>query len=144
MNFALSFRPIFIWLFVISGVNLDKTKRKWGLYFSIIVCLFWTVCIRMPYYSYNIYEGIMHVDPDNTSPIFTLSYRIHRIMGGVLQIAIAVALIYSYLGKWKSFWEKLQQLEDAIGDEGAFYRQLQREITAGLALVFLVSQHFFY
>jgi len=86
----------------------------------------------------------MHVDPDNTSPIFTLSYRIHRIMGGVLQIAIAVALIYSYLGKWKSFWEKLQQLEDAIGDEGAFYRQLQREITAGLALVFLVSQHFFY
>ena len=50
-----------------------------------------------------------------------------------------IALVGSYLRKWTFFWEKLKQLEDAIGDEGAFYRQLRRETTGGLVLIFLVT-----
>ena len=50
-----------------------------------------------------------------------------------------IASIGSYYRKWTFFWEKLKQLEDAIGDEGAFYRQLRRETIGGLVLIFLVS-----
>ena len=52
---------------------------------------------------------------------------------------LPITIIRSYFWKWKPFWRKLQELGDAISDEGEFYRQLRRETTGGFVLIFLVS-----
>ena len=142
MNFAWSFRPIFIWFFAMVGVNLDESKAKTrlGMYLSIFISLFWIFCLKIPLYSLRIYNGIIFDDPGSTSMVFIMNNNIKWIMGGVLHIIFPMALIFSYYWKWKPFWRKLQQMEDAIGQEGAFYRQLRWETTGGLILIFMVFQ----
>ena len=145
MDFAWSFKPIFIWLYAMFGIDLDKSKRKsrWRRYFSIFLCFVWIFCFTIPLSSRFILQFFMQ-ERNDTPFIFRINWRIIIIIQSILLTSFMIALVGSYFRKWTFFWEKLKQLEDAIGDEGAFYRQLQREITAGLALVFLVSQHFFY
>jgi len=140
MNFAWSLKPIFIWIFAIFGIDLDKSKQKagWPLYLSISLCLFWILCLKIPFYSARIYEGLMYDNFGRTSFVFKINFKMIWILSGVLHISFSISMIGSYFGKWKSVWEKMQQLQYAIGDDGAFYRQLRREITAGLAVILVV------
>ena len=141
MNFAWSFRPIFIWFFAIFGVNLDESKAKTrlGMYLSIFISLFWILCLRIPLYSLIIYNKIIFDDPGNTSMVIFINNNIKWIISGVVHMILPITIICSYFWKWKPFWRKLQELGDAISDEGEFYRQLRRETTGGLVLIFLVS-----
>lgn len=146
MNFAWSFKPIFLWLFAIVGIDLDESKRKsrCAIYLSIFICLFWALGLKIPYHTCMIYYELMSNVVDETSFVSQTNLIVILILGGVSHISIQIALIGSYFGKWKSFWEKLQLLQDAIGDEGSFYRQLRRETIKGLVLIFLVYQPCFY
>ena len=78
MNFAWSFRPIFIWFFAMVGVNLDESKAKTrlGMYLSIFISLFWILCLKIPLYSLRIYNGIIFDDPGNTSRVFIINNNI--------------------------------------------------------------------
>ena len=142
MNFAWSFKPIFVWLFAILGLDLDESKRKSRCtrHVSIFVCLFWAFGVKIPYYSYRMYQKLTYVKLDGKSFIVITNNKITLAMNGLMYIWFHIALMVSYFGKWKSFRGKLQLLEDAIGYEGEFYRQLRREITGGIFIIFLVRQ----
>ena len=141
MNFAWSFRPIFIWFFAIFGVNLDESKAKprCAMFLPLFISLFWILCLRIPLYSLRIYNEIIFDDPGITSMVFIINNNIICIISGLVHMILPITIICLYFWKWKPFWRKLQELGNAIGDEGEFYRQLRRETTGGLVLIFLVS-----
>ena len=141
MDFAWSFRPIFIWFFAIFGVNLDESKAKprCAMFLPLFISLFWILCLRIPVYSLRIYNEIIFDDPGITSRVFIMNNNIKWIISGVVHMIFPITIICLYFWKWKPFWRKLQELGDVISDEGEFYRQLRRETTGGLVLIFLVS-----
>ena len=146
MNFAWSFKPIFIWFFATFGFDMSgsKGKSRCAIHLSIFISLFWLFVVKIPFYSIRIYRRLTDSNFDGTSFVFDTNSKIVSIVSNFLEILFTIVLMVSYFGKWKSFWEKLQQLEDDMSCEDTFYRQLRRETTGGLVLFLLVYQRYFY
>ena len=142
MNFTWSLKPIFIWFVVIFGIDLDRSKKtsKSCLNFMAFLCLFWFICISIPLNGYYIVTGIsLHSDAFNLSLVYIISNKINWILVGILGISFHASIIVSAFGKWKSLWENFKQMQEAIGDESAFYQQLRHRTNRGLIIIFMVN-----
>ena len=95
MNFAWSFKPIFVWLFAILGLDLDESKKKSRCtrHLSIFVCLFWAFGVKIPYYSYRMYQKLTYVKLDGKSFIVITNNKITLAMNGLMYIWFHIALM---------------------------------------------------
>ena len=62
------------------------------------------------------------------------------ILCAIFNILIHISILVSTNGKWKTLWEKLQLLQEYIGDEDRFYRQLRHHTIQGLILFSVVNK----
>ena len=144
MNFRWSLKPVFIWLAVTFGVDLDRSKNtaKNGLGLVTFLCLSWLVCINIPLNLNYVVKGTELLTNSSSSNSF-----VHRINEGIGWIFCAIfntfihiSILVSSNGKWKTLWEKLHQLQEYIGDEGRFYRQLRLYTIQGLMIFTVVNK----
>ena len=61
------------------------------------------------------------------------------ILFSILSTLIQILILVSTNGKWKTLWEKLQLLQEYIGDEDRFYRQLRHHAIQGLMIFIVVK-----
>ena len=61
------------------------------------------------------------------------------ILCAIFNILIHISILVSTNGKWKTLWEKFQLLQENIGDESRFYRQLRHHTIRGLKIFSLVN-----
>ena len=142
MNFAWSLKPVFIWFTAISGIDLDLSRQqpRWTLYLSTFLCAIFVVCLCVPCAVWQIVEGVFYNDESITdSIVFKINIKIILIVEGILNVFFCIYIIVSLLGKWKPLWERLQELQDVLGDESELYGQLRRGVTLGLILIVMVS-----
>ena len=143
MNFGWSLKPIFVLLAITYGIDLDRSKKKSmiGLCLTTFLCFFWLVCINIPINSYYVVKGtkLVTISTSSKSFVYNISEGIGWIISGILSISIHISILVSNSGKWKTFWEKLQLLQEYIGDEGRFYRQMRHHTIQGLMIVSLVN-----
>jgi len=141
MNFAWSLKPVFIWFTAISGIDLDLSRQqpRWTLYLSTFLCAIFVVCLCVPCAVWQIVEGVFYNDESITdSIVFKINIKIILIVEGILNVFFCIYIIVSLLGKWKPLWERLQELQDVLGDESELYGQLRRGVTLGLILIIMV------
>ena len=144
MNFGWSLKPVFIWFAVTFGIDLDRSKKKSkvGRRLATFLCLFWLVCINIPLNLYHIVKGTELLTNSSSSNSF-----VHRINEGIGWIFCAIfntfihiSILVSSNGKWKTLLEKLHRLQEYIGDEGRFYRQLRLYTIQGLMIFTVVNK----
>ena len=79
----------------------------------------------------------------NVSSSKSFVYNVNEATGwiipGILNILLLVTIVYSSFGKWKSLWERLQRLQDDIGENPALFHQLGQHTNQGLLIFFLVK-----
>ena len=71
--------------------------------------------------------------------VYNINNGIDWILTSVLSILIHILILISTNGKWKTLWEKLQLLQEYIGDEDRFYRQLRHHTIQGLKIFIVVN-----
>ena len=143
MNFGWSLKPIFVLFTVTFGIDLNKSKKKStiGLCLTTFFCVSWLVCINIPLNLYYIVEGTKMVTNSSSrkSFVYDINEAFDWILSSIFSILIHILILVSTNGKWKTLWEKLQLLQEYIGDEGRFYRQLRHYTIQGLTIFFVVN-----
>ena len=144
MNFGWSLKPVFIWLAVTFGVDLDRSKNtaKNGLRLVTFLCLSWLVCINIPLNLNYVVKGTELLTNSSSSKSFVSNVNegIGWISCAIFNITIHILILVSANGKWKSLWEKFQLLQEYIDDEGRFYRQLRLHTIQGLVIFIVVNK----
>ena len=140
MNFAWSLKPIFIWFTILFGTDLDRSeaKSKFRRCLSIIICLFWLLCFSIPFSAYSLYLGVTK-NRYPTSFYKQTNWQIDLFGYGTLITLFHVSILFAAFVKWRPLWEKLQRIQDAIGEDRQFYRQIRRDATMGLILLLMVT-----
>ena len=143
MNFGWSLKPVFIWFIITFGINLDRSKKKStiGLCLTSFFCVSWLVCINIPLNLYHVVQGTELLTNLSSSKSFVhnINEGIGWILCAIFNISIHILILVSSNRKWKPLWEKLQLVQDNIGDEDRFYRQLHRHTIQGLMMFFVVN-----
>ena len=141
MNFGWSLKPVFIWFAVTFGIDLDRSKKKSkvGRRLATFLCLSWLVCINIPLNLNYVVKGTEFLTNSSSSKslVSNVNEGIGWISCAIFNITIHILILVSANGKWKSLWEKFQLLQEYIGDEGRFYRQLRLYTIQGL-MIFIV------
>ena len=142
MNFGWSLKPVFIWFAVTFGIDLDRSKKKSkvGRRWATFLCIF-------GFFGFNISINLMYMvqgskeftkSSSSKSFVYNVNAAISWIIPGILNILLLVTIVYSSFGKWKSLWERLQRLQDDIGENPIFH-QLRQHTNQGLLIFFLVK-----
>ena len=138
MNFAWSFKPFFNLFRAIYGIDLDESViSKWGRYFLNFLCLFWFVCFNIPTSVFLLIEGFEKTS--HTLRSKEMNDKLHYIAPAILIFSFHVSFLASVFRKWKPLWEKLLYIQNIIGNDRAFYRQLRRDAFMGMILIFMVN-----
>lgn len=142
MDFEWSLKPIFIWLVMTFGIDLNRSRKTAmrGKCFTTLLCLFWFVGITVPLNMFCIAVGIsMKDEPFSLSFVYNVNYRISWILTGILDLSFHASVLFSTFGKWESLWKKLQQLQDVIDDDCVLYPRLRHHAVQGLIIVSTVN-----
>ena len=109
--------------------------------FDFFFSVFWLVCINIPLNLFYLVEGTKEFTNSSSSKSFV--YNINRaidwIFSAALNVSIHILILVSTNDKWKTLWEKFQLLQEYIGDEGRFYRQLRHHTIQGLMIFSVVN-----
>ena len=140
MNFAWSFKPLFILFIAIFGIDLNRIERKSKLRYCCVSFsfFFWFICYSIPLNVLLIIEGIKK-DFSKISLITEINNTMNYIAPAILAFSFHVSLLVSSFSKWKPLWEKLQRFQDAIGNDQAFYRKLRHDAIIGTILIPVVN-----
>ena len=143
MNFGWSLKPVFILFAVTLGIDLDKSKKKSTIRLCLITffCVSLLVFIIIPLNLYHIVKGteLLTNSSANKSVVKNVNEAISWIFSGILNLLLLATIISSSFGKWKSLWERLQRLQDDIGENPALFHQLRQRTNQGLLIFFLVK-----
>ena len=139
MNFAWSFKPFFILFIVIFGIDLDvsKERSKWGNYLIKLLAFFWFFCYNMSMALSLIIAGLKR--NSNASLTMNMNDKLQFILPAILTTMFHVSFLVACFKKWNSLWEKLQHVQDMIGNQRLFYRQLRRDAIMAVLLIFVVN-----
>ena len=141
MSFAWSLKPLFIWLLVTFGFDLDISKPKAKCVLKILrfICFIWFIFICAPLNVYYVIVGNGTTSSATSiSSVYRLDYNINWILDGILNVLFHISILASAFRKWQPVWEKLKQIQDIIGDESQFYHQIRRCTDQGLIVFCLV------
>ena len=142
MKFSWSFKPIFIWLIIIMGIDLFKSKTKSVLRRSFVtfLTLFWVIGFNVLVNTFCVVETMMESWKFKNERSLTrnLNFQLAMISSGVLQGMFLLSVFVSARTKWHPLWKKLKRVQEVVGDQSSFYRQLRREILMGLLLIAVV------
>ena len=138
MNFAWSLKPIFIWVTIVFGIDLDKSKRRSTLRRRFIIGfgISWLFLFTIPVLTSNITLAILGYT-DDTSFIAKLNFQIAAISAGFFGILFHLSVFWAAHGKWRPLWKRLQRIQDIIG-ENTMYSYLRGHAIVGLVLIFTV------
>ena len=143
MNFGWSLKPVFVLLAVTFGIDLDRSKKKStiGLCLTSFFSVFWLVCINIPLNLFYLVEGTKEFTNSSSSKsfVYNISRAIDWIFSAAINVSIHILILVSTNDKWKTLWEKFQLLQEYIGDEGRFYRQLRHHTIQGLMIFSVVN-----
>ena len=143
MNFGWSLKPVFVLLAVTFGIDLDRSKKKStiGLCLTSFFSVFWLVCINIPLNLFYLVEWTKEFTNSSSSKsfVYNISSAIDWIFSAALNVSIHILILVSTNDKWKTLWEKFQLLQEYIGDEGRFYRQLRHHTIQGLMIFSVVN-----
>ena len=139
MKFSWSFKPIFIWLIIILGIDLFKSKIKSVLRrnFVTFLTLFWVIGFNVLVNTFCVVGTVMD-KWGSKSWIRFFNLKLVLISSGVLQGMFLLSVFVSARTKWHPMWKKLKRVQEVVGDQSSFYRQLRREILVGLLLIAVV------
>ena len=150
MDFAWSLKPIFIWLKISLGIDLDRSNKKSKIHRWLIIfyslCLI--ICITMPAAVYRMVLGVLFKPKENnnegtklfrSSAVMSLSRSLSWFAICVLLCLIHLSLVVSVHFKWKPLWKKLKTIESMIYNQIPFYRQLRRNAIIGLLMLLVVT-----
>ena len=140
MNFAWGFKPFFILFIVIFGIDLDvsKERSKWRNYFIKFLGFFWFFCYNMPMSLSLIIIGLGR-NSSKASLITNMNDKLSFILPAIYATAFHSLFLAACFRKWNSLWEKFQHLQNMIGNQRLFYRQLHRDAIMGVLSIFVVN-----
>ena len=144
MNFASSFKPIFVWLTILLGVDLDlSAKRSTVARYSLIVySLFRLIITDFTLLTYYVattpVAAILSQNNLATTRTGAVNFKINIMTAMVSCFIIHFSFIVSARFKWKKLWQRLEQIERIVGDELALYRRLRKFSIALVSLLLLV------
>ena len=156
MNFVWSLRPIFIWLTISMGVDLDRSSKRSniGRWLLRIYSLFWFFCFSVPVNAINMAIAVVDIrvflssaKRVEKSVIAFLNREIAWISIYILYILFHFSVLVAALVKWKPLWNKLERVQSDTNDQTTSYRQLRRETFVGLVFiptVIMAFAHSFY
>ena len=143
MNFGWSLKPVFILFAATFGIDLDRPKKKSTIKLCLITFFYvsWLAFVIIPLNLRIIVEGTNIVKNSSAykSVVQNVNVAISWIIPGILNMLLLVTIVYSSFGKWKSLWERLQRLQDDIGENPALFQQLRQHANQGLLIFFLVK-----
>ena len=144
LSFAWSLKPILIPINLLFGIDLDQPGQKSRLrvYFTHFLCFFWLFCFIVPLNLNDIINGAAsNRGPSGKSFVLSKNFNFSICAGAFFGILLHVTILVSTPGKRKPFWETLQELRDAVGDETEFYRRLRRDTIKGLLIIATVIRY---
>lgn len=143
MNIAQCLKPLLIWFRFNFGIGLDRSNKHFtGGNFIVLCFVFWFICITFPLSVFHVHIGAVGNDSScSNSSVYNFNFKISWILPGVIGSIFHVSILVVTLKKWESLWKSLQQLQDAIGDEPEFFRNLRRCSLKGLLILFMVCYH---
>ena len=150
MEFAWSLKPIFIWLMICLGIDLDRSNKKSKIHRWLIIfysfCLL--ICITMPAAVHNIVLNVLYKSKEKNiegkqlfrqSAAMNVTRKIFWTAIRTLFFLIHLSLVVSVRFKWKPLWKKLKTIESMIYNQIPFYRQLRRDAIIGLLMLLVVT-----
>ena len=136
MSFAWSLKPIFIWVMIILGIDLDRSRTKsiWGHRLIMCLCGFWLFLFGIPLHIIDIMLAIHSRFIVSSSYVYEKSLKIMFFVFGILGILFHLSLILSASERWKPLWKQLKRAQDVIG-ENTIYNRLRRDTILELLLL---------
>ena len=147
MNLAWSLKPIYIYLTICTGIDLDRSKKRSNLkrWLIIFYGLFWLIGFDALCKTFNIVRHnralvdlISTNGNGNSTLVKELNFNLSWIAIAILSLMLHMSMFASALVRWKPLWKKLKLVQSIIGDQTSLYRQLRRDTIAGLSLLLAV------
>ena len=142
MDFATSFKPLFTWLKVLLGIDLDRSNSlgslirnpRWFIYSLILL-----VCAHIILSSIQCYNIIdEELQKEKLSQIQKFNLVVHILTKIVSSILIHICFFGDVFSKWTPLRNRLQEINDIIGPENGLYRRLRHLSIAVVVLLLAV------
>ena len=140
MEFATSFKPLFTWLKILLGIDLDRSNgcsryERWVL---LIYSLILLICVHIILGSIQSYDIINTLFVERKSPVQTFNHVIHMINKITSSVLIHICFFGDTFKKWTSLWNRLQEINGITSSENRLYRRLRHLSTAAVVLLLVV------
>ena len=151
MSFAWSFKPIFIWLTVLLGINLDFSKKRSTIGRYTLIIYSSVFFLTVTYFQLGPIWDLYFHSPNHLrdkaafankteNSYLALNFQINQLTQVVLCILIHFCFVVNAKFKWETLWNRLEQIQQVVGHQLWFYRRLRKISMIAVSLLLLVSR----